>query len=197
MLEPAPRTDPRRSRPSQRRASVRQRLRAGIPGRGAQARRLLRRRRRALPHGGHGHRRDPAEHPLGVAPQARRRSPRTTRPPASGQGRPPHRRTCSERLLDEEYGKLRAARRPGRARRLQGPRPCPSPGRWCDACVTARPSRLPWAIDLLNINHGPTTIWTTARGRVRGVSPGRVPRGTARGPPPTRTSDRGEQERRP
>ena len=67
--------------------AVRQRLRPGPAGRRAQAGRLLRRRRRALPDGGHGHRRDPAQHPLGVAAQAgdlhrgrrghRRRAPAT------------------------------------------------------------------------------------------------------------------------
>ena len=45
----------------------------GIPGRGAEAGRLLRQRRRPVSDGGHGHRRDPAEHPLGVGAQGRAR----------------------------------------------------------------------------------------------------------------------------
>ncbi len=47
-----------------------------------EAGRLLRRRRRPLPDGGHGHRRDPSEHPLGVAAQgahAHRGGPRDRR----------------------------------------------------------------------------------------------------------------------
>ena len=61
----------RRPRSAERRAAVRQRLRAGLAGRGAQAGRLLRQRRRALSDGGHGDRRDPPEHPLGMAAQGR------------------------------------------------------------------------------------------------------------------------------
>ncbi len=97
----------RRARSAQRRAPVRQRLRPGVPGRGAQAGRLLRQRRRALPDGGHGDRRDPAEHPLGVAAQGGR-AHRGRR----GHGRAAGRRVHAElfeRLLDEEYAKLLAA----------------------------------------------------------------------------------------
>ena len=47
---------PGRPRSAERRPAVRQRLRAGFPGRGAQAGGLLRQRRRALPDGGHGDR---------------------------------------------------------------------------------------------------------------------------------------------
>ena len=72
----------RRARSAERRAAVRQRVRPGHAGRRAQARRLLRQRRRALPDGGHGDRRDPPEHPVGVAAQERARSPTTT--PATG-----------------------------------------------------------------------------------------------------------------
>ncbi len=74
---------PRRARSAQRRPAVRQRVRAGLPGRGAQAGGLLRQRRRALPDGGHGDRRDPSQHPLGVAAQGRaahRRRPDDRRP---------------------------------------------------------------------------------------------------------------------
>ena len=62
--------DSRRARSAQRGAAVRQRVRPGAAGGRAQAGRLLRQRRRALPDGGHGHRRDPPEHPLGMAAQA-------------------------------------------------------------------------------------------------------------------------------
>ena len=62
----------RGARPAERGAAVRQRLRPGHAGRGAETGRLLRRRRRALPDGGHGHRRDPPQHPVGVAAQGRR-----------------------------------------------------------------------------------------------------------------------------
>ncbi len=99
---------PRRPRPAERGPAVRQRLRPGLPGGGAQAGRLLRQRRRALPHGGHGHRRDPPEHPLGVAAQGRHAHRGRSR------DRAPRRATCStpelfDRLLDEEYDKLLAA----------------------------------------------------------------------------------------
>ena len=63
--------DPRRARPAQRRAPVRQRVRSGPAGRRAQAGRLFRQRRRPLSDGGHGDRRDPSEHPVGVAAQGR------------------------------------------------------------------------------------------------------------------------------
>ena len=106
--------DARRPRSAQRRAAVRQRLRPGLPGGGAQAGRLLRQRRRALPDGGHGDRRDPPEHPLGMAAQARARSPRTTRRPAS------------RRASVFTRGAVRAAARRGvrqAARRRQSRRP--------------------------------------------------------------------------
>ncbi len=62
---------PRRARSLERRSAIRQCLRSGLPGRCPQTRRLLRQRRRALPDGGHGDRRDPDEHPLGMAAQER------------------------------------------------------------------------------------------------------------------------------
>ena len=61
----------RRPRSPERRAAVRQRLRPGTSGRRAQAGRFLRQRRRAVSDGRHGDGRDPPQHPLGVAPQAR------------------------------------------------------------------------------------------------------------------------------
>ena len=61
----------RRAGSAQRRHAVRQRVRSGHAGRRAQARRLLRQRRCALPDGGHGDRRNPPEHPVGVAAQER------------------------------------------------------------------------------------------------------------------------------
>ena len=73
----------RRPRPAQRRAAVRQRLRPGLAGGGAQAGRLLRQRRRPLSDGRHGDRRDPPQHPVGMAAQGRGASPRTMRRPAS------------------------------------------------------------------------------------------------------------------
>ena len=109
---------PRRPRSAERRAAVRQRLRPGPAGGRAQARRLLRQRRRALPDGGHGDRRDPPEHPLGVAAQGRARSPTTTRRPASRRATR-SRRELFARLLDEEYAKLLRGRQPRRARRLE------------------------------------------------------------------------------
>ena len=59
------------ARSAERRDSVRQRLPAGAAGGGAQARRLLRQRRRAVSDGRHGHRRNPPEHPVGMAAQGR------------------------------------------------------------------------------------------------------------------------------
>src|SRR5258708_6503882 len=59
------------ARPHQRRASVRQCLRQRLPGCGAEGRRLLRQRRCAVSDGRHGDRGDPAQHPVGVDPQAR------------------------------------------------------------------------------------------------------------------------------
>ena len=76
--------DARRPRPAQRGAPVRQRLRPRIPGGGAQAGRLLRRRRRALPDGGHGHRRDPAVASSGSGCTRTLALPRTTPRPALG-----------------------------------------------------------------------------------------------------------------
>ena len=71
LLEPAPRT----VRGARDLLSVALQygnaFRRGFPGGGAQARRLFRQRRRALSDGGHGDRRDPRQHPLGVAAQGR------------------------------------------------------------------------------------------------------------------------------
>ena len=109
---------PRRARPAQRRPAVRQRVRPGVPGGGAEAGRLLRQRRRPLPDGGHGDRRDPPQHPLGVAAQGGARSPRPTKPPASRRG-DAFSAELFERLLAEEYAKLLAGEQPRRPRRLQ------------------------------------------------------------------------------
>ena len=85
--------DPRRARSAQRRAAVRQRVRPGLAGGGAQAGRLLRQRRRALPDGGHGDRRDPPEHPVGVAAQE---APLTADDDGRREGRATRsRRSCS------------------------------------------------------------------------------------------------------
>ena len=63
----------RRPRSCERGAPIRERLRPGAPGCRAQARGLLRQRRRAVPDGRHGDGRNPPQHPVGVAPQAARR----------------------------------------------------------------------------------------------------------------------------
>ena len=72
-LEPAPRTIRGARDLLERRPAVRQCLRARHAGGGVEAGRPLRRRRCALPDGGHGHRRNPPEHPVGVAAQGARR----------------------------------------------------------------------------------------------------------------------------
>ena len=97
----------RRARFDQRGDAVRQRVRPGHAGGRAQAGRLLRQRRCALSDGGHGDRRDPPEHPLGMAAQGAaahggRRGRRAT-------GDPVYTRTLFKRLLAEEYSKLAAA----------------------------------------------------------------------------------------
>ena len=98
----------RRARSDQRGDAVRQRVRAGHAGGGAQARRLLRQRRRALPDGGHGDRRDSSEHPVGMAAQERDASPTATPRPAPKAG-DPFTPALFARLLAEEYDKLRKA----------------------------------------------------------------------------------------
>jgi malate synthase len=82
-------------------------------GRGFQAAALkpadfLRQRRRALPDGGHGDRRDPLSHPLGVAAQE---GAFTDDDPETGvRGATCFTRDLFDRLLEEEYAKLLAAR---------------------------------------------------------------------------------------
>ena len=139
----------RRARPAERRAAVRQRLRPGLPGGGAQARRLLRQRRRPLPDGGHGDRRDPPEHPLGVAAQGRAASPRTTRRRACAPATPST-PALFARLLDEEYDKLRAA---GDRDVHDDSKTTTLPiAREIVEAYVADAVKAPWYIDLLNLN---------------------------------------------
>ena len=149
LLEPAPRTDPRRPRSAERRPAVRQRVRPGPAGRRAQAGRLLRQRRRALPDGRHGDRRDPPEHPVGVAAQGRALTAddEATGAKAGDRFTP----SSSTRLLDEEYDKLLARGQSRRARRLEDTPRCPSRAR-SSRPTSPTPLKLPWYIDLLNIN---------------------------------------------
>ena len=74
-----PAHDPWRSRLAECRTAVWQRLRAGHAGCRPQGRRLLCERRCAVPDGGYGHRRDPAEHPVGMATQGREADGRRSR----------------------------------------------------------------------------------------------------------------------
>src|SRR5262249_54929054 len=76
----------------ERSTSVWKRIRTGIAGGSIEACRLLRKRRRVVPHGGYGDRRDPLEYSVGMAPQrsvAHRRRHRNRR---EG-GRQVHRKT--------------------------------------------------------------------------------------------------------
>ena len=140
---------PRRARPAERRPAVRQRLRPGLPGRGAQAGRLLRQRRRALPDGGHGDRRDPAEHPLGVAAQGRAAHRRR---PGDGRRAPATRSTrrsspaCSTRSTPSCSRPATATSTTTRRRRR-----CRSRARSSRPTCTDR-VKPPWYIDLLNLN---------------------------------------------
>ena len=86
--------DPRRARSAERGAAIRQRVRPGHAGRGAQAGRLLRQRRRAVPDGRHGDGRDPAQHPVGMAAQGRAADRRRRGDGRQG-GRRLHARACS------------------------------------------------------------------------------------------------------
>ena len=154
---------PGRPQPDQRRRPVRQRLRPGVPGGGPEASGLLRRRRHPLPHGGHGHRRDPPEHPLGVAPQ----------------GRPPHRGRRGDRrggegdifglelfrrLLAEEDEKLQQA----------GDRDVHDDSKGTTLPIAREivesyvlwEAKTPWYIDLLNINLDNHDL-ATAKERIR------------------------------
>ena len=109
---------PRRARSAERRAAVRQRVRPGPAGGRAQARRLLRQRRRALPDGGHGDRRDPPEHPVGMAAQARgaHRRPMPSIGVKAGDSFTP---ALFARLLDGGIRQAAAREQPRRARRLE------------------------------------------------------------------------------
>ncbi len=131
---------PRRPRPAERGAAVRQRLRPGLPGRGAQAGRLLRQRRRALPDGGHGDRRDPPEHPLGVAAQGGAGSPTTIPRPACATGDALHRRALRAAA---GRGVREAAGAPATATSTTTPRrpPCRSPARSSRPTCRATSSR--------------------------------------------------------
>ena len=128
----------RRQGPAQRRVTVRQRLRAGVPGGRAQAGRFLRQRRCALSDGGHGDGRDPPQHPLGVAAQGGAAARGRWRDRGEG-GRTVHRRTvraaphrgvreaarggqprCSRRLQEHDAADHPHDRRRLRPRRHQG-----------------------------------------------------------------------------
>ena len=98
----------RRARSAQRRHAVRQRVRAGHAGGGAQAGRFLRQRRRALPDGRHGDRRDSPEHPVGVAAQGRALDRRRRRERREGR-RSRFTPELFARLLAEEFAKLQHA----------------------------------------------------------------------------------------
>ena len=155
---------PGRPRPAERRPAVRQRLRPGLPGRGAQAGGLLRRRRRALPDGGHGDRRDPSQHPLGVAAQERARSPTTTTQTGVQAG-DTFDAALFARLLAEEYEKLLAARATATSTTTRRRRRCRSRGRSSTTYVIDD-VKLPWYIDLLNLNLNNHDL-ATARARIQ------------------------------
>ena len=154
---------PRRARSAERRPAVRQRLRAGLAGGRAQAGRLLRQRRRALPDGRHGDRRDPPQHPLGVAAQGRAASPTTTPRPASRPATASTRRCsrgCSPRSTRSCATPATATSTTTRRRRR-----CRSRARSSTTYVTDG-VKLPWYIDLLNINLDNRDL-ATARTRIQ------------------------------
>ena len=121
----------------------------GLAGGGAEAGRLLRQRRRALPDGGHGHRRDPPVHPVGVAAQAAPRFTEADPATASARGTrsPP---TCSSACCARSTP---SCWRPATATSTttRRPRRCRSPREIVRTYVTAA-VKAPWYIDLLNIN---------------------------------------------
>ncbi len=174
----------RRARPAERGPAVRQRLRPRLPGRRAQAGRLLRQRRRALPDGGHGDRRDPAQHPLGVAAQEGRASPTTTRRPASRAGdafdaralRPAARRGVRQAAARRATATSTTTRRRRR---------CRSRARSSRAYVDHEP-KPPWYVDLLNLNLDNHDLGVARRAHRRATW--RRSAGTARGSPRTSTS---------
>ena len=115
-LEPAPRTIRGARDLLSVGAAVRQRVRPGPAGGRAQAGRLLRQRRRALSDGRHGDRRNPPEHPLGVAAQGRVVT-------ADDSGTPRRRSVHAGALRAAARRGIREAaprRQPRRARRLEG-----------------------------------------------------------------------------
>ena len=121
----------------------------GTPGGRAQAGGLFRQRRRPVSDGRHGDRRDPSQHPLGMAAQERvvHRGRREVGVKAGDRFTP----ELFQRLLAEEYEKLRNGPATATSTTTRRTRRCRSPGK------SSRPTslddvKLPWYIDLLNIN---------------------------------------------
>ena len=115
----------------------------------------LRQRRRAVPDGRHGDRRNPAEHPVGMAAQERVASPRTMTQVGVKAGDRFTPELC-QRLLAEEYEKLqRASNRDVHDDSKTTTLPI---AREIVETYVMDDVKLPWYIDLLNINLE-TTIW--------------------------------------
>ena len=141
---------PGRPRSAQRGAAVRQRVRAGLAGRRAQAGRLLRQRRRPLPDGRHGDRRDPPQHPLGMAAQGRDADRR--RSEVGVKAGDTFTADLFLRLLAEEYAKLREG---GNRDVHDDSKDTTLPiAREIVETYVLDDVKLPWYIDLLNINLG-------------------------------------------
>ena len=142
----------RGARPRQRRAAVRQRLRSRSSGRGAEARRLLRQRRRPLPDGGHGHRRDPT---VSILWEWLHKGARFTAGDAE---------TLARGGRCDDGGALRAsvgrgvpqaaARRDNRDVHDDSKRTTLPIVREIVEAYVAEPDKPPWYIDLLNLNLG-------------------------------------------
>ena len=139
LLEPAPRT----VRGVRDLLSVGlqygKRLPARVPGGRPEAGRLLRRRRRALPHGGHGHRRDPPVGPLGVAAQGGRLHRGGAGPGGAGPATPsPRSCACAWRRRNTASCRKPAA---GTCTTIPSTPPCPSPAPSSRPTWPAPPSR--------------------------------------------------------
>ena len=142
----------RRARPAQRRPAVRQRVRPGVAGGRAQAGRLLRQRRRALPDGGHGHRRDPPQHPVGVAAQDRRALTDDDADDRREGGRRVHAPSCSSACCARSTTSCSAA---GNRDVHDNSKKTTLPiAREIVETYVLDALKLPWYIDLLNINLG-------------------------------------------
>ena len=152
----------RRPRSAERRAAVRQRLRPGPAGGRAQAGRLLRQRRRAVPDGRHGDRRDPPQHPVGMAAQERvaHRRRRRSASRRATRSRPSCSRGCSPRST-------RSCCRPATATSTTTRRRTTLPiAREIVETYVTDDVKLPWYIDLLNINLDNHDL-TEAKRRIR------------------------------